>query len=273
MNTASTVPVAAVDAPLSPHEAWRDAAHCRNCTALLTGPWCSQCGQKKAARLGTHSLRMEVWQKLRWFELGMVKGAWRLLRAPGVVAREYVMGTRQSHVHPLKLLLTALGLHLLLLTQTRYLTPEGVSPEMLQAYELIRSYSKWSFSLGIVAIFASAWLVLRKRWGDNAAEILTLALYVHFLNICLQACNQLPLLVWDGAELLRWHKQWAPYYMNLLQTTVVLAAFRQFFALRWRADWALLALAGAVYSASKWAVSQAYARGIVELVMWQVEHP
>lgn len=265
-------PIALAALPTQPHAAWQDASQCRNCQATLTGAYCSTCGQKKAVRLGTHTVRTEAWGNLRWFDMEMVRGAWRLVRRPGNVAREYVMGARQSHVHPLKLLLTALGLHLLLLTQTQYLTPQGASQEALRAFELLRTYSKGSFSLGIVAIFASAWTVFRKRCGDNATEILTLAIYVHFLAICLQACNQLPLLAWHSAEVLRWHRHWSPYYMNALQTLVVVVAFRQFFALDGRRHLHLLALAAVLYSAGKWAVAQLYARLVVELVMWQTSH-
>lgn len=250
---------------------WQDVQHCRNCGTALHGPYCGQCGQKRVQRLGSDAVRAEAWSSMRWFEWSLLQAAWRLARRPGVVAREYVLGMRQRHMHPLKLLLAALGVHLLLLTQTQYLAPSSASEEARRAFELVRAYSKWSFSLGIVAIFGSTWLVFRKRWGYNATELLTLAVYVHFMAICLQALNQLPLLAWHSADMLRWHKQWSPYYMNLLQTTLVVVALRQFFALGWRQHAPLLVLAAALYSAGKWAVSHLYARAVVELVLWQLD--
>ena len=37
-----------------------DTTLCLNCTAPLTGPYCAQCGQKKAGRMGTATVRKEA---------------------------------------------------------------------------------------------------------------------------------------------------------------------------------------------------------------------
>ena len=65
-----------------------DTSQCLNCTAPLTGPYCAQCGQKKAGRMGTATVRKEAWARFRWFEWDMVRNALRVLPQPGTVARD-----------------------------------------------------------------------------------------------------------------------------------------------------------------------------------------
>lgn len=134
---------------------------------------------------------------------------------------------------------------------------------------LVTGYSKWSFSLGAVAAFASMWLVFR-RWGYNVAELLTLALYCQAVFIALQMVNQLPLVLASSPELFRWHKAWSPWYMTALQTLMLMVALRQFLVLDWRRDGWRLLLAGALFAALKWQATQLYARAVVELVLWQM---
>ena len=135
---------------------------------------------------------------------------------------------------------------------------------------LVKGYSKWSFSLGVAAAFASAWVVFRRRLGYNAAEVLALALYCQAVFIALQMANQLPLVLAHSPELLKWHKQWSPWYMTALQALVFMLALRQFYLLDVRRDgWRLLA-AGAMFAVLKWQATALYARGVVEFVLWQM---
>ena len=270
-----TVTVTATPHPPGPgalpaiSDALFDTAACLNCRAPLAGPFCAQCGQKKAARMGTGTVRKEAWERFRWFEWNTIRNALRVLPQPGTMAREYVLGRRKDHPHPLTLLCLAIGFLLIVLGHTDYLRPELPSEEAQRMYALVTGYSKWSFSLGAVAAFASTWLVFR-RFGYNAAELLALALYCQAVFIALQMVNQLPLVLAHSRELLQWHKAWSPWYMTGLQTLVFMVALRQFFALPWRQGaWRLL-LAGALFAALKWQATQWYARGVVELVMWQM---
>ena len=47
-------------------------------------------------------------------------------------------------------------------------------------------------------------------------------------------------------------------------------ALRQFFLLDPRRDAGWLLLAGALFAGLKWQATQLYARGVVELVLWQM---
>ncbi len=242
-----------------------DAPACHNCGAAMATPYCSACGQKRATRLGTRSLGSEAWQSYRWFELSLLRGAWRLLRAPGTVAREYVLGARTRHVHPLKLLLAAVGVLLLVLARSRYL--DSADAQVTRAMELVRSYANWSFSLGILAIAFASSVAFHRRGGYNLVEHLVLAAYAHFLVICASIANLLPTLLYRDATFLAAHKHASWTWMGALEVAIVLVAFAQFFRVDPRRDaWRLL-LAGALFLVSKWALLRLYAWLLVKLVL------
>jgi hypothetical protein len=255
--------------PTTVSDALFDTQACLNCGAALSGPFCAQCGQKKAARMGSSTVRKEAWERFRWFEWNTLRNALRVLPQPGTTAREYVLGQRKDHPHPLTLLCLSIGFLLIVLGHTDYLRPTLPSEAAQRMYALVTGYSKWSFSLGAVAALASTWLVFRRR-GYNVAELLTLALYCQAVFIALQMVNQLPLVLASSPELFRWHKAWSPWYMTALQTLMLMVALRQFLVLDWRRDGWRLLLAGALFAALKWQATQLYARAVVELVLWQM---
>lgn len=246
-----------------------DTTSCLNCAAPLGGPYCAQCGQKKAGRMGVATVRKEAWARFRWFEWRVLLNALRVLRAPGGMAREYVLGRRKDLPHPLTLLCLAIGLLLLVLSHTEYLRPVLPSEAAQRIYALVTSYSKWSFSLGAVAAYLSAWCLFRRRLGYNATELLALALYCQAVFIAWQMINQLPLVLAPSPALLHWHRQWSPWYMTTLQALVFIGALRQFFLAELRRDGWRLVLAGALFALLKWQATQLYAHAVVAWVLWQ----
>ena len=243
---------------------------CLNCGALMSGAFCAACGQKKASRIGAKTVRSETWERFRWFEWGPIKKALLVIPKPGTVAREYVLGMRKDHMHPLALLFLAIGFLLVVLGYTDYLKPSFPSEVAAKMYELVKSYSRWSFSVGIVAVLASTWLVFRRRLGYNLTELLAFSIYCQAVFIALQMANQLPLVLVKTPGMMQWHRAWSPWYMTGLQALMLMVALKQFFLVDMRRDGWRLLLAGALFAAGKWAATQAYARGVVELVMWQM---
>lgn len=247
-----------------------DAAHfgaprCHNCGAALAGRYCGECGQARARRFGLRAVGGEAWQNWRLFEWDVLRSAWRLATRPGAVAREYVLGARKRHVHPLKLLLFAIGLLLLVLARSNYL--EASSSRGNAAMELVRSWSNWSFSLGIVAILAASWLFFRRRGGYNLAEHLVLAVYCHFLVICASVVNKLPTLLWRSPEFLAAHKAASTWFMDGVGMLILALAFTQFFGLGSRRDAVRLFGALLLFVGLKWMLLRLYAWLIVQIVL------
>ena len=89
---------------------------CANCGAVLTGPYCAQCGQHVA------DYHRSVWRFVSDFFDNSFSWDNRLLRTleplfvqPGLLTREFMAGRRVRYVHPLRLFLFTSALCLTLL--------------------------------------------------------------------------------------------------------------------------------------------------------------
>jgi hypothetical protein len=244
------------------------AAICRNCGAPLHGKYCNACGQKKVARLGSSQLRDEAWDKIRWFEADMVKSAFRVVLRPGIVAREYVLGQRKNHTHPLKLLLAAIVLLLLVIAQVNYLGTDDA--RLSKAVELVQAYSKWSFSLGILAVLIASNIVFWSQQGFNVIEHLLLATYTHFVIIVANIVNLSPLLLDSSLQVVKTHRFYTGYYMPGVEAGIVFFAFGQFFAIDWRQQWWWPAIGAALFYLTKEGLFYLYARAVVRIVVAQL---
>lgn len=238
---------------------------CRNCNTSLSGPYCSVCGQRQVRRLQFGAVRQEAWQSYRVFEFGLLRAAWRLLRAPGHVAREYVWGARTRHLHPLKLLLPAIGVLLLVLTRANHLSSANAA--LNQAMEWVRMYANWSISLGVFAIFLASVLVQRWRQPYNLTEHLVLAVYAHFLVICANLLLWLPVLVWRAPDFLAWHQWFRAWPMDAIEALIVTLVCAQFFQWRWAARWPQLLLAALAYAGCKFLLVRLYSLAVIKWVL------
>jgi hypothetical protein len=273
LGAATTLPVDQAR-PVTPDiggrisQSYFEAPVCRNCGASLHSKFCDACGQKKLDRLGTSHLRDEAWEKIRWFEADMVKSALKVVLRPGTVAREYVYGQRKSHTHPLKLLLTAIVVLLIVIAQTDYL---GTDDETLsRAVELVKSYSKWSFSLGLVAVLIASNLVFWSRQGFNFSEHLVLAAYTHFVILVASILSMTPLLFGATAADVAAHRSFSGLYMGWIEAGIVFFALGQFFAIDWRQQWWWPAIGAAVFYLAKQGLFYLYARAVIRIVMAQL---
>ncbi len=238
---------------------------CRNCSTQLTGKYCVQCGQGKVKRITYTFILDEIWQAFRWFEMELVNAAYQLLTKPGMVAREYVLGMRKKHQHPLKLLLVAIGILMLVIDKTNYI--QSADQTTSRAIALVKEYGKWSFSLGIVAIAASTLCVFWKRLRYNVTEHLVLATYCHFVIIALNILNLVPNLFIKDPDWQLWHKQYAQLYMDIADVVILAMAFTQFFFLRLRTEWWKLLLTLALYITFKRGLIYLYAWLLVKLII------
>ncbi len=248
--------------------AFFDEQVCRNCGEALHTRYCQSCGQKKAERFGSTHLRDEAWEKIRWFEADMAKSAFNVMLRPGRVAREYVEGKRKSHVNPLKLLLAAIVILLVVIAQTGYLTSSNQT--LTKAITLVQSYSKWSFSLGILAVLIASYLTFWRRGGYNVIEHLVLATYAHFAIITVNIINLLPLLIGSTPERVATHRVYSGIYMDWLEGSIVFLAFGQFFAIDWKRQWWWPAIGAIVFHLVKEGLLYLYARAVIRIVLAQL---
>jgi hypothetical protein len=255
------------DAPVT--SAWFDAPICRNCGAALDTPYCSQCGQKAAKRFLGRDLGKETWERLRLFELRSVKTLRQLLLSPGTVARDYVMGRRNAHMHPLTLLIALVAVLVVMLAANQYFGHynfSGKNNDVDLMSQRVIAYANWSFSLGIFAIFAGSWSIFRRRLGYNAIEHAILSVYCQNIILAVIIVNLLPTLIWRSPEFVIAHKSASQYYIPAIKLLIVGAAYKQFFLLDWRSNWLRLLLACSIYAFVSLALLRAYAAAILWLV-------
>lgn len=250
---------------------WFDAPTCRNCGAALATPFCAECGQKDAKRLVWGDIARETWDRVRVFELQWLKTTARLFVSPGTVAREYVLGRRTAHMHPLKLLVALVAVLVLMLAANGYFSQYGFAGKNADVDRMaarVMAYANWSFSLGIVAVFVGSWTVFRKRLSYNAVEHGVLAVYCQNIVLALIIANMLPTMVWRDPGFVLWHKSASLYYVFAIKIVVVAIAYRQFFLLDLRTEWPRLAIACLVFAGTNWVLLRLYAAAI----LWLVTH-
>lgn len=257
------IPAVPVDA------VWFDTAACRNCGMLRTADYCGSCGQKAAKRLVWRDVWRETWDRIRYFESLSAKTLGRLVLSPGLTARDYVMGRRAAHMHPLKLLVALVAILVLVLAASQYFSVydySGRNADVDKMAARVMGYANWSFSLGIVAIFAAAWIVFGRMLGYNAIELAVLAVYCQNLILAVIIANLLPTLIWHSPGFILWHKTASQYYLYAIKLAVVAVAYRQFFLLDLRRDWLRLLAACLIYAGISWLLLRGYALAILWLV-------
>jgi hypothetical protein len=248
---------------------WFEVPLCRNCDAPLTTPYCSQCGQKAAKRFVWKDIGLETWDRVRLFEIAQARTVVRLVLSPGRVAREFVLGRRSAHMHPLKLMIALVAALVLILAANRYFGHyafAGQNADVDRMAQRVMAYANWSFSLGIVAIFLGSWTVFGRRLGYNAIEHGVLSIFCQNIILAAIIINLLPTLIWRSPEFILWHKAASQYYLYAVKLLVVGAAYRQFFLLDFKADWPKLLLACLIYVGASWVLLRVYALAILWLV-------
>lgn len=275
-SQAARVPLGAAGPkqPVRIEDAYFDVAVCRNCAAPLQTEFCGRCGQKKAGRLRWRDLRKETWLHWRLFEITSLRTVWRLLSNPGFVAREYVMGRRKDHMHPLKLLLVMVALMLVVVNYGQIFSHFGYSSradtQMDRMTELVRGYANWSFTTGIFAIFTGSWLVYRNRLGYNAMEHAVLAVYCQILVMAALIISLLPTLAWNDPAFVSSYKDASKWFMYAVKLFIVGLAFKQFFLVDLPREWPRLVAALLVYMATSLVLLRLFAHAILKIVQYQL---
>ena len=82
------------------------AAHCLNCRAPLTGPWCANCGQKHQPAIHTFGhFAAEAFENITHADSRVWRTVWVLVSTPGQLTREFFSGRRSRYLPPVRLYL------------------------------------------------------------------------------------------------------------------------------------------------------------------------
>ncbi|MEO6364806.1 MAG: hypothetical protein ABIO38_01980, partial [Luteimonas sp.] len=134
---------------------------------------------------------------------------------------------------------------------------------------LVQGYANWSFSLGILAIWAGSYLIYRRRLGYNAIEHAVLAVYCQILIIAAILLNMVPTLIWNTPEFVRDYKAMSANYLYAIKLLVVTVAYKQFLLIELRREWPRLVAAVLTYVATSWVLLRLYAALVLAIVQAQ----
>ena len=82
----------------------QDDQLCPNCSATLSGSYCSSCGQRQIdLDQPFRELAGEAMESFLSFDARIVRTLWPLIRRPGFLTVEFMAGRRARYIHPFKL--------------------------------------------------------------------------------------------------------------------------------------------------------------------------
>lgn len=87
---------------------------CANCGAPLTGPYCSQCGQRDVPRITVRRLFIQLWEALTDVDRGAWYTLWALMTRPGQAIRAYLDGKTRPFTPPIRYALVLTSIFVLL---------------------------------------------------------------------------------------------------------------------------------------------------------------
>lgn len=94
---------------------------CGNCGAVLTGPFCAQCGQAHhELRPSFGHLFEEIVEEIAHVDAKLPKTLWLLVSRPGFLSREYFAGRRARYIGPFKIYILCSVVFFLGLAVTRW---------------------------------------------------------------------------------------------------------------------------------------------------------
>ncbi len=177
------------------------ASKCLNCDTPLTGPFCSECGQRKRfERLGLSIIFDEIRQDLLCGDLAFLRTVKALFINPGQACLDYIRGHRRSFVNPLRYCFWTLAILLSLKMMLKLDIDLGLSDQIMTSMDMMDtmegelssevmsrtiSFRSLMFKYMNIMFFLSyplfAFLVrLLYRWkGLNFTEILAAVLLVN----------------------------------------------------------------------------------------------
>lgn len=159
---------------------------CHNCSTLITGNFCSNCGQKKYKRIDKKYIWDELQYTLFHTNKGFLYSIKKILSNPGKTAREFINGNRVNHYKPILLVFILSGIatfisyKLLKLKEVMndYYTQSNInSSQMGDFMNFLSSYTSIIMLLLIPLFALSTWIAF-KKWGHNYYEHLVMNAFI-----------------------------------------------------------------------------------------------
>ncbi|SMC65272.1 DUF3667 domain-containing protein [Moheibacter sediminis] len=164
--------------------------NCLNCGQIITGNYCSNCGQKKYRRIDRKYIIEEAQYSLLHTNKGFLYSVKNILKNPGKTAREFIDGNRVNHYKPILLAFVLSGISAFIAIKIvglykimEEMTINGNkvnSPFMHEYSSFITSYNSF-LALLMIPFFALLTKLVFYKWGHNYYEHVV-------MNAFIQSC-------------------------------------------------------------------------------------
>lgn len=162
------------------------AENCLNCNEVITGVFCSNCGQKKYKRIDKKYIWDEIQYTLLHTNKGFLYSVKNILKNPGKTAREFIEGNRVNHYKPILLVFVLSGIGVFISYKilglkeimTAYFSEKHVNSKMMtDVMTFISSYNSILMLL-LIPFFAIATKIAFRKSGHNYYEHIVMNSYI-----------------------------------------------------------------------------------------------
>ncbi len=152
------------------------ALRCPNCSATPIGAYCHECGQKRIqARLTLRELFGDITRRVFRYDKALLHTFWRAVRAPGVLAEDYLAGRRRGILDPVQYYISSVFVQFLVVVLTRSLAPLMDRMSALNWLGVIGGIV--ATRILVVFVVGALWQGLFRPKRHNLAEYYVFSLY------------------------------------------------------------------------------------------------
>ena len=182
---------------------------CLNCDEPLNGRFCHACGQDADRDDSFRVWSGEIFEAVTDLDSRILRTVVRAIPRPGMVARQFVAGKRESHVHPLRLFIVASAIVIPIMVVTGWFDKVITSDRFSEQSELLSVVFP---VLNLFSPFIAALILKLLTPGTKIYHHLVLALYwgTGVVILCL------PLLIDPG------------HWLSLIYQTVFMLVYSYF---------------------------------------------
>jgi hypothetical protein len=226
---------------------------CKNCGNYFLENFCNRCGQREAHRITVPHVLHDMVHVFLHADKGVFPFIGRLIKQPGVLAREYVDGKRKVF-NPYQFLIFCVGFVLFLMTQSHFYEmlegenaartsklPTYFQKAMADFNWVVKKYANVITFLHLPVIAFFGWLFFKKR-QHNYAEHFTITVFAVSLAYIINALALVCYLVFSINSV------GIVTISVLLLILSLIVTYKQFYKLKlWTAIWKGILMYGAAY--------------------------
>jgi len=160
--------------------------NCQNCNEIITGYFCSNCGQKKYKRIDRKYVLDEIQYTFLHTNKGFLYSVKNIIKNPGKTARDFIDGNRVNHYKPILLAFVLSGISAFISFKiigldkimSSIYSKENINSEFMNDYMTINTSYNSIIMLLLIPFFAFFTKLAFRKWGHNYYEHVVMNSYI-----------------------------------------------------------------------------------------------